>query len=254
MKICVCFKIVPDLDQVLDGDWKDIDGGLDTSYVKKGFNCFDESALEMALRIREALEESVSCTAVTVGGGPLGLIKGLYAVGFDRVVNIALEDREFCPERVAALLYDFIQLEGFDLVLTGLQAGMADTGMIPPLLAESLGWPLIEEVVAAMPLAQGICFTCESPDSLEMLTVEGPVVASVGDARHPYLRVATLRQKMASSKIEIECFKASLSIEESEPPRFNHLKREKNCRLITGQNTQEKAACFFDNVIKGVLK
>ena len=24
MKICVCFKIVPDLDQVLESDWKDI--------------------------------------------------------------------------------------------------------------------------------------------------------------------------------------------------------------------------------------
>ena len=105
MKICVCFKIVPDLDQVLESDWRDISQGLDTSYVKKMINCFDETALEMALRLKEtAADTGAACTAVTVGGGLASLMKGLYAVGYDRVVNIPLERREFCPETVAALL------------------------------------------------------------------------------------------------------------------------------------------------------
>ena len=140
MKICVCFKIVPDLDQVLESDWRDLSQGLDTSYVKKMINCFDETALEMALRLKEtAADTGAACTAVTVGGGLASLMKGLYAVGYDRVVNIPLEHREFCPETVAALLADFIKSGDFDLVLFGKQAGMADSGMVPPLSAELLG-------------------------------------------------------------------------------------------------------------------
>lgn len=254
MKICVCFKIVPDLDQVLEGDWKDVDGGLDTSYVKKGYNCFDEAALEMALRLRDSSEEAVFSTAVTVGGGLSGLLSGLYAVGFDRVVDISLEDREFCPELVAGILAEFIETEGFDLVLTGRQAAMADTGMVPPLLAEALGWPLIEDAVSGALLERGIYFACEGPDRGEGLTVTGPVVASVGEARHPYLRVATLRQKMASSKREIEGFCPSGILKKEDPPAFRQIKKVKHCHYLEGSEMPEKVMTFFEDVVKGVLK
>lgn len=53
-RILVCFKIVNNFDDVLPGDWQDIGTGeVDTSYTKRMLNCFDESALEMALCLRE---------------------------------------------------------------------------------------------------------------------------------------------------------------------------------------------------------
>lgn len=51
MKILGCFKVVPDLDLIVDEDWA-VEGQLqiDAGYVKLVWNCFDEGALEMMLR------------------------------------------------------------------------------------------------------------------------------------------------------------------------------------------------------------
>ena len=87
MKILGCFKVVPDLDLVADEDWR-TGGGLavDTSYVKPVWNCFDEGALEMMLRLsdygREAESRKLSENAVCAGifGGDPGLHGGGYPV------------------------------------------------------------------------------------------------------------------------------------------------------------------------------
>ena len=53
MKIGVCFKIVPDYEGLLPEEWQ-VPGNLDFTYVKKMYGCFDEPALEMALRIADS--------------------------------------------------------------------------------------------------------------------------------------------------------------------------------------------------------
>lgn len=253
MKICVCFKIVPDLDQVLESDWKDISRGLDTSYVKKMINCFDETALEMALRLKEmAADTGAECTAVTVGGGLASLMKGLYAVGYDRVVNIPLERREFCPETVAALLADFIKSGNFDLVLFGKQAGMADSGMVPPLSAELLGLPFVEDTVAALLESGQLMLEHETPEGLEALKLKCPVAASVGDAEYAYLRVATLREKMAASKRDIEEWPA-LKTEDTILPDFSRESSVKECVMIEGESGAAKAGVVYEKWIEGMI-
>lgn len=253
MKICVCFKIVPDLDQVLESDWRDLSQGLDTSYVKKMINCFDETALEMALRLKEtAADTGAACTAVTVGGGLASLMKGLYAVGYDRVVNIPLEHREFCPETVAALLADFIKSGDFDLVLFGKQAGMADSGMVPPLSAELLGLPFVGDTVAASLEGGQLVLEHETPEGLEVLKLKGPVAASVGDAEYAYLRVATLREKMAASKRDIEEWPA-LPAEDTVLPAFSRESSAKECVMIEGESGAVKAGVVYKKWIEGMI-
>lgn len=251
MKICVCFKIVPDLDQVLESDWQDLSQGLDTSYVKKMINCFDETALEMALRLKDmAADQTVECTAVTVGGGLPSLMKGLYAVGYDRVADIPLEHREFCPETVALLLADFIKSGDFDLVLAGKQAGMADSGMVPPLLAERLGVPFVADTVAARLTEGHLVLEHETPGGLEALTLKGPVAASVGDADYAYLRVATLREKMAASKRDIESV-AARPVEDRILPVFSRESSAKECVMIEGESSAAKAGVVYQKWIEG---
>jgi electron transfer flavoprotein alpha/beta subunit len=68
MKIAVCFKAVPDFDQVVEADWDGFSLDADWGYVKRVFGCFDESALETTLRLRTAWEdlgEETECTALT---------------------------------------------------------------------------------------------------------------------------------------------------------------------------------------------
>jgi electron transfer flavoprotein beta subunit len=54
MNVLVCFKIVPDLDQLSGSDWV-IDGcsRVETRFVKRMINPYDESALELALKMAD---------------------------------------------------------------------------------------------------------------------------------------------------------------------------------------------------------
>ena len=70
MKIAVCFKIIADYDRLSPKDWVWDDHYLvDTSFVRRVFNCFDESALETALKLAGQLENScdnLELTALTM--------------------------------------------------------------------------------------------------------------------------------------------------------------------------------------------
>lgn len=253
MQICVCFKIVPEFDKVLESDWENISQGLDTSYVKKMINCFDETALEMALRIKEmATDMKIECTAVTVGGGLTNLMKGLYAVGYDKVVNIPFENREFCSKSVAKLLTNFIKDGNFDLILLGKQAGMADSGMVPPLVAELLNLPFVKEVVSAEIKNSYIMIKNETLRGIETLELTSPVVASVGNAEYSYLRIATLRDKMIASKRDIEEFSAT-PVDEIELPIFIHESSNKDCIMVEGENESIKADYVYKKLIERLI-
>lgn len=57
MKILCCFKIVPDIEIIPENSWQNISSDiLDTTYLKKIWNCFDESALEMILKLSDMSE------------------------------------------------------------------------------------------------------------------------------------------------------------------------------------------------------
>lgn len=188
MKIAVCFKIVPAFEKVLDADWQQFRPALDIGYAGQTINCFDESALELGLRLREAgahsKAEECRCIAVTVGAVPaFGFVEGLYACGYDEVVVLAEQEIEFNPASVAARLAGFFEQNPADVILTGNQAGMADTGLVPLLLAGKLGVPLCADVTDIDEIqptqAQGCC----------------PCVVTVGNSL-AVLRAVPLRQRL----------------------------------------------------------
>ena len=63
MNILVCFKAVPDIELLRDEDWE-IDENLqvDTSFLKRDLNSYDESALEIALRLLDGSEKAGTIT------------------------------------------------------------------------------------------------------------------------------------------------------------------------------------------------
>lgn len=57
MRILGCFKVVSDYDLVADEDWiPDEQLHIDTGYVKLLWNCYDEGALEMMLKLSDLSE------------------------------------------------------------------------------------------------------------------------------------------------------------------------------------------------------
>ncbi|MDR2247407.1 MAG: hypothetical protein LBE17_12195 [Treponema sp.] len=245
MKITVCFKVIPEFEGVIDADWDDFSLSTDLGYVTRVLGCFDESALETALRLRTAWEaagEKTECTALTAGPLPSSFCKTLFAVGFDRVREISGTGvLEFQPRRTAALLGNCLKTAGFDLILTGRQAGYADTGMVPLLLAEALGVPVITEVEEIAPCTGGIELKRVSPAGRERLRVRLPLLAVLGNSPVSALRAATLGARMAASKRSAETLPAFVEtpafIEagvSTKAVRFSRETRHRFCRFLPG--------------------
>ena len=120
MNILCCFKISPDYDKVVEKDWAAAElSGPDTSYVPHGPGCYDEAALELALRLRDEGQkrgESVRITAATVSNAtPAAFARQLYALGVDRVVRVEAPGTDnFRPETVSAALFSAFSGEKFD--------------------------------------------------------------------------------------------------------------------------------------------
>ncbi len=204
MNILVCFKVMPELEMLNAEDWV-FDGRfhIDTGFVKRVLNCFDESALEMALKLRDTSEDlsaPVELTALTIdGSGAEPFLKTLNALRFKRVVRIGQrDDITFKPTAVAAMVSWFVrQHTPQDVLLMGRQSGLGDSGKSPLLAAERLGWPCITQVSSVEPADEHhLKVTCQVDDGELRQIVRIPCVLGVGDAPHSYLRVPTLKDRM----------------------------------------------------------
>jgi electron transfer flavoprotein alpha/beta subunit len=250
MKIAVCFKVVPDFDQVVEADWKEFSLSTGLAYVKRIFGCFDEGALETALRLRSAWKEQgkdAECTALTAAPLPAPFCKTLFAAGFDRVVDISggftggfpdvspEASGEFQPRRIAAALGNFLKSDPGDIILTGSQADWAGTGTVPLLLAEMLGIPVLTGVEELGPGIGGFEVIRTGDAGRERLRVRPPLLAALGNGSAAALRAVTLGERMAASGRTAEKpAPAGISGTDAAMPRFRREERWKVCRFLPG--------------------
>jgi electron transfer flavoprotein alpha/beta subunit len=205
MRILVCFKVTPDYEALRDADWVAGPGdAVRSRYVRRVLNCFDESALEMALRLREGLAERdvvAGLGALSVGGREAEpFFATLFALGYERAARIepgaALD---YAPAATAALLAGYAQrVDRSDLLLLGSRCGPGDSGTVPFLVAEELGWPCVTQVAEIEPTGgDGLRVTCAADDGRLSLTVRPPCVLAIGNAQVSHLRVPTLSDRLA---------------------------------------------------------
>jgi electron transfer flavoprotein alpha/beta subunit len=208
MNILVCCKIIPDLDRLSDLDWVIPDHGrIDTAFVRNMINPYDESALELALRLA-GQGEGLGLSALTLGGAEADpFLKSLLALRFDPVVRIETRsDWRFCPEGIAAMIGAYVLDERpQDVLLLGRQAGEGDHGKTPLLVAELLGWPCITEVegIEAAPGGR-LRVTSAADDGTLVQVVRPPLVLAVGNVAGTVLRVPTLKSRMETSRRRVE--------------------------------------------------
>ncbi len=93
MNLLACFKIVPDMEAIDSTDWEVDDSlSVDLSYVRPIWNCFDESSLEMLLKLSDLSEgfcSLVNLWALTVGKKNAdSYLSTLYALGYERAIRI----------------------------------------------------------------------------------------------------------------------------------------------------------------------
>jgi hypothetical protein len=185
LKIVVCFKVTPDFEQVLPSDFENFSSDIDLNYVRRIINCFDEAALELALRIKDgrtAKNLPTECVALTYADALQSTFsRAIFAAGFDEIQLIKCSDNsekiglnegnnsefdslnvaknlviktknepknsEYNSLNVAKNLADRIKKISPDLILTGKQAGYADSGTVPFYLGELLELPVFSDSV-----------------------------------------------------------------------------------------------------------
>lgn len=256
MNILCCFKIVSDLDLVMERDWASADKtGVDLSYVKKVISCFDEAGLETALRIKDSAEkqgETVHITAITIGNGKYeAFFKNLFAVGVERIIQGTLSEKLlFSPDRLSANLCELTGACKYDLVITGAQSAEGANGLTPYYLAERLGIPCVSNVSELQFVDGKLRATCDTGNGVRKCTVKVPALFAICNSVNPYLRMATLKQKLAVSQLSAETHELSETMlsntRDGELISLNRKKKLRRCVLIEGKTCVEKVSKLLE--------
>lgn len=268
MKILCLFKTEPDLDILPEKEWQpDEDLRVETAFLPSIWNCFDESALAMALQLRGESED-VSLHALTVAP-PAGetAMRTLYALGFDNCARLdpGGADLRFAPEWVAELVCRYCERAGgFDVLLLGQQSAEGNNSLTPALCAEKLHVPCISQVTelhCADKQRLSVIYACNQ--GLVQRQMPAPLVLSVGNAQVSCLPVPTLKAKMTLGKKPVKRLACEdLGLAESSVDEYTGLKltglrpvsQKRAARRITGATPAEIAEKLYTEYIKKALE
>ena len=208
MHIVVCVKAVPGSTEVkMDPKTNTIvrDGG------QAVINPFDASALETALRIKDAAAEPADVRVSVLSMGipaTADLLRDCIARGADD--GLLLSDRAFAGADTLATTYALSRgieaLGGADLILCGKMAVDGDTAQIGPELAGTFEWPCATDVVEVRGLEPMCACVRANTDrgvaSLAVLTVSKDIAD---------LRMPSIAGIMAAEGVSIEVLDAKRS-------------------------------------------
>jgi len=211
MRVVVCIKEVLDPDAVnayaLAGRLEigDDDRTLTQTTIPRLMNAFDEQAIEAALRMRDAGTDVTICV-VSVGSELTVPLRHALALGADEVVAVEPPSSAGDCHTVAALLAAFVRSRGgADLVLCGRQASDDDQGVVPALIGESLGMPVVavarDVEVSGSAEGPAVRVVRVTPDGDEVVEAACPAVVTIsnelGEPRYP-----TMPMKMAARRVK----------------------------------------------------
>ena len=254
MRIVVCVKEVLDPDAVnnyaLVGRLVIGDDGrtLTQASIPRLMNAYDEQAIEAALRLRDAGAEC-TITVVSVGADPVAILRHAAAMGADEIATVPVDAAALDGQATARVLAAFVRHGGgADLVLCGRQASDDDQGVVPAVLGEALGLPVVT-VARAIALADGqsVRVTRVTPDGDEVVAARLPAIVTVsselGQPRYP-----TTARKMAVRRMQPKVVQvADLGLGPDElAPRVRLVRQfvptvQGQCEMITGGTPAEAA-------------
>ena len=290
----MCFKVTPDFEELPEADWAAAAAnGVQTRYVRRVLNCFDESALELALRLSDTLAargKTVDLGALSIGGREVEpYLTTLVALGYERATRVAPEADvagagpadadakanaaaaaadagfELAPAAVAAIIAAHVgRTDRSDLLLLGCRSGPGDSGTVPFRVAEALDWPCLTQVTEVEPLGDGrLRVAGMVDDGLLRVTLRLPCVLAVGNAVVSHLRVPTLRDRLARRERPIDVLAAAeLGIDvAAERERegcvltgLETIDRARRGAIIAGETPRAKARALFDSSLRDLIE
>jgi electron transfer flavoprotein beta subunit len=264
MRIVICAKEVLDPDAVnnyaLAGRLEIGEDGrsLTQSAIPRLINAYDEQAIEAALRLRDA---GIDCTirVVSAGPDPASLLKHAAALGADEIAAIPIDPGSADHHSVASLLAAYIRASGgADLVLCGRQASDDDQGVVPALLGEALGMPIVSiaRAVEVRETADGpvVRVTRVTPEGDEVVEASCPAVVTIsnelGEPRFPTTARKIAARRMKPTVVSVEDL--ALAPAEREP-RVRVTRQyvptvQGNCEFLSGATPAELADRLIESL------
>lgn len=261
MKLLTCVKIVPDLEQLRTADWQ---GGCErlrqqTEFAARVLSCFDEGALELALRCRDLAPSETSLQVLSVGGcETVPFFRTLLALGFSETILIRRETAQFCsPAATAALIASAVRSRGMpDVILTGSQSSDENNGETGFMLAEMLNLLCISDVTSFVYAGEGrLLVKSAAGRTVVRRLVETPVLLSIGNTECSSLRVPTLKNRLAASAMEISTESAAELSAFTEPTlaSFAVRKMERFSHFVDGSDASKAAVTIYNEYLRGRL-
>lgn len=186
MRIVVCIKQVPDINKLDRMETDPETGVIKREGLPSITNPDDESALEAALKIKEA--NGAEVIALTMGP-PQAEEALIQAMGMGVDQGILVSDRAFAGADTLATSYTLAgaikQLGKVDLILCGLQAIDGDTAQVGPMLAESLNLPQVTYVDELMLENKKFIAWRRLEKGRQQVAIKAPVLMTVVSGDEP---------------------------------------------------------------------
>lgn len=209
MEITVCFRVVPDISLAGEENWSTNPEICLEGALGRVFDQYDESALEMALRVRDSLADSCTLRALTLEAADTDkrLYERLFALGYDSVERLApIRDGglDISPLQKAALLAGHISRGSPpDLILCGIQGGLGGSRITGLAISRFLGLPCLSNV-SAIEAGTGLSVSCCDAGTTTSGLLRIPAVLLIGNTENSLLRVPTLKSRLAAGKREAQ--------------------------------------------------
>ena len=275
MRIAVGFKVTPDWEALRAADWARVaaaegpEGRAEAArYVRRVLGAFDEAALELALRLRDArtadgLETGLA--AFTVAGREADpYLRTLQALGYEAARVEPGANLDFAPAATAALVAACAERLGGDVLLLGSSTGPGDGGVVPFLAAEALGRPCVSQVTeVASTRNSHLRVTFAADAGPVRVTVTPPCVLAIGNAVVSMLRAPTLKDRLAVRDRPIAEFSATdldvdvpgvLSGEPGVPAGLATIDRRRAGVIVTGATPADKARVLYETHLRARLE
>lgn len=160
---------------------------------------FDEAALEMALRVRDADPETKIAVRVLGCAAGIKLARSAMALNISDVATIDL-DRQWDQLATARALAPLCA--SADVILIGREFGDYDDGLIPSALAGMVDLPFFSRAQTIEP-GSTLRFSREGDMRTETYTLKGPTLVSATNDRRTRLRKPLMKNVMMARNAEI---------------------------------------------------
>ncbi len=190
MKILVPIKRVADPDNASKLKVSGDGSAVTSEGLEWKMNPFDDWSLEAALRLTENAAEKNARVGevVLVSIGPNDehtqrIIREGLAKGAERGILVEAEDGSLDSGVVASILKALVDKESPDLVVMGKQAADGDSNVAGTVLAEELGWPIINNAMNIKTGDDGKTLEVkrELDTGVATVKVTGPAVLTTSD-------------------------------------------------------------------------